>query len=175
MLRQELFYPLIDNFDKSFFTSLQKAVKDKYTFMWDLDEKIFFLKWLLCFQMLKDYRTPLYAIKDNLGENTDIKVINDIIKSKAFTIDYSWAVWNRDKDMGELVKRIFNSPLDIIGTNGEFNEFVLRYLISIWLVDWEWPLYALLQLTKGGEANLDKMNKILSLWDFTKIFASYKK
>lgn len=174
MITQKFFYPLIDEFDRIFFASLQKAVKEQYTFVGDDDEKVFFVKSLLCFQMLKDYRTPLYAINDNLTKKTSLKTINDAIRSKEFIIDYSWAVWTRDKDMGRLAKKLFSSPLEIVGTNEEFNEFVLRYLISIWLVDWEGPLYALLQSTKDGKANLDELNKILSLWDFTKIFASYK-
>jgi len=174
MLTQNFFYPLIDKFDRNFFASLQKAVKENYVFVGTDEEKVFFVKSLLCFQMLKDYRAPLYAINDNLTKKTSIKVINDIIKSKEFAIDYSWAVWTRDKDMGRLAKKLFSSPLKIVGTDEEFNEFVLRYLTSIWLVDWEGPLYALLQSTKNGKANLNELNKILSLWDFTKIFATYK-
>ena len=174
MLTQNFFYPLIDEFDRSFFANLQKAVKERYTFVGDDKEKVFFVKSLLCFQMLKNYRAPLYAINDNLTKKTSLKSINDIIRSKEFVIDYSWAVWTRDKDMGRLAKKLFSSPFKIVGTDEEFNEFVLRYLISIWLVDWEGPLYALLQSTKDGKANLSELNKILSLWDFTKIFASYK-
>ena len=174
MLTQKFFYPLIDEFDRIFFANLQKAVKERYTFVGDDEEKVFFVKSLLCFQILEDYRLPLYAINDNLAKKTSLKFINDVIRSKEFIIDYSWAVWTRDKDMGRLAKKLFNSPLDIVGTDEEFNEFVLRYLISIWLVDWEGPLYALLQSTKDGKANLSELNQILSLWDFTKIFVSYK-
>jgi len=165
---------LIDDFDRIFFASLKKAVKGHYSFVGTDAEKVFFVKSLLCFQMLKDYRAPLHAINDNLTKKTSLKVINDAIKSNKFVIDYSWAVWTRDKEMGRLAKKLFSSPLEIVSTDKEFNEFVLRYLISIWLIDWEGPLYALLQSTKDGKANLDELNKILSLWDFTKIFATYK-
>lgn len=174
MITQNFFYPLIDTFDKNFFASLKKAVKGKYNFVGTDTEKAFFVKSLLCFQMLKDYRAPLRAINDNLTKKTSLIIINDAIKSSKFVIDYSWAVWTRDKDMGRLAKKLFSSPLKIVGTDKEFDEFVLRYLISIWLVDWEGPLYALLQSTKNGKANLNELNKILALWDFTKIFASYK-
>ena len=61
----------------------------------------------------------------------------------------------------------------MIGTDEEFNEFALRYLISIWLIDWEGPLYVLLQLTKKGIVNLHELNDVLSMWDFTKIFDNY--
>lgn len=166
---------MIDAFDRIFFVSLKKAIKDKYSFVGSNAEKVFFVKSLLCFQMIKDYRAPLRAINDNLTKKTDLKVINDTISSNGFVIDYSWAVWTRDKEMGRLAKKLFSSPLKIVSTDKEFDEFVLRYLISIWLVDWEGPLYALLQSTKSGKANLSELNKILDLWDFTKIFASYKR
>ncbi len=170
MITQKVFYPLIHKFDRDFFASIQRAVKEKYTFVGDDNEKIFFVKSLLCFQMLRNYRVPLYAIKGNLAKKTELKIINSIIKTKNFKIDYSWAVWTRDKEMGRFAKKLFNSNLIIIGTNKEFDQFVLRYLISIWLVDWEGPLYVLLQLTKDGKANLDELSKALALWDFTKIF-----
>jgi len=173
MITQKLFYPLIDAFDRNFFANLKKAVKGKYTFVGDDNERVVFVKSILCFQILKDYRAPYRAINDNLMKKTNLKIINDAIKQKEFVIDYSWAVWRRDKKMGQLAKKLFNSPLKIIGSAQEFDEFVLRYLISIWLVDWEGPLYALLKSTQDGKANLGELNKILALWDFTKIFASY--
>jgi hypothetical protein len=175
MNQQNLFYPLIDKSDRNLFANLQKAIKGKYSFIGTKAEKVFFIKSLLCLQMLKDYRAPLRAINDHLSEKTDLKVINDAVKSNKFVIDYSWAVWTRDKEMGRLAKKLFKSPLKIIGTDREFDEFVLRYLVSIWLVAWEGPLYALLQSTKNGRVDLKELNKIMSLWDFTKIFVSYKK
>ena len=174
MLSQKFFYPLFNTFDKDFFTSLKKAIKEKYTFIGNDDEKVFFVKSILCFQMLKDYRAPLYSINDNLTKKTNLKIINDTIKSKDFVIDYSWAVWKRDKIIGRLAKKLFSSQLKIVGSDKEFDEFVFRYLISIWLVDWEGPIYAILQEIKNGKANLKELNKILSLWDFTKIFTSSK-
>ena len=175
MITQKFFYPLIDKFDRGFFASLQKAVKGKYAFIGDDNEKSFFVKSLLCLQMLKDYRTPLHIINENLTKKTDLKTINDAIKLRGFVIYYSWAIWARDKKMGQLAKKLFSSPFKIIGSTQQFDVFVLRYLISIWLVDWEGPLYALLQSTKNGKENLNELNKILGLWDFTKIFASYKR
>jgi len=173
MITQKFFYPLVSAFDRDFFAILKKSIKDKYTFVGDNAEKVFFVKSLLCFQMLKDYRAPLRTINDNLTKKTDLKAINDAIRAEEFIIDYSWAVWARDKEMGRLAKKLFDSPLKIIGSAGQFDEFVSRYLISIWLVDWEGPLYALLQSAKNGRANLKGLNKILALWDFTKIFVSY--
>jgi len=158
---------------QDFFNQLLIAIQKKYTFNGDNIEKSFFIKLLLCLQMLKDYRMPLLPINTNLMQNTNLKNINTIIKSKKLTIDYSWAVWKRDKIMGKLAKTLWNSDINIIGTNIEFNEFVLRYLISIWLIDWEGPLYAILQATKQGTVDLPQLNKILSLWDFTKIFINY--
>lgn len=181
MLTQKFFYPLYDTFDENFFASLKEAVKLRYEFVGDNDEKVFFVKSLLCFQMLKDYRVPLHPIQDNLTKKTNLKAINDALKSQGFSAGGSLAdkllsvfQWKRDKEMGRLAKKFFKANVKIIGTSDQFNEFVLRYLISIWLVDWEGPLYAVLQSTKDGTVRLKELNDILALWDFTKIFASYK-
>ena len=173
MLNQDFFYPLFGWFDKDFFRNLQKAVKEKYRFIGENEDKIFFLKSLLCFQMIKNYRIPLYAVKKYLKRETDLEKLNKEIKLMDFKIDHSWAVWLRDKKMGRLAKKFFKSRIRMIGTDEEFNEFVLRYLISIWLIDWEGPLYVLLQLTKKGIVNLHELNDVLSMWDFTKIFDNY--
>ena len=123
--------------------------------------------------MLQDYRRPLQTVKKHLAKKTDLKTINKEIKSMDFKIDYSWAIRGRDKDMGQLAKKFFKSNPKIIGTDKEFNEFILRYLLSIWLIDWEGPLYALLLSTKNNIINLKELNDILALWDFTEIFTSY--
>ena len=88
MLNQEFFYPLFGWFDKDFFRNLQKAVKEKYRFIGDNDDKIFFLKSLLCFQMIKNYRIPLYAVRKYLKSETDLEKLNKEIKSMDFKIDY---------------------------------------------------------------------------------------
>lgn len=170
MLKQKFFYPLIEDFDKNFFKMLQVAVKERYEFVGNNEDKIFFIKTLLCFQILKDYRAPLHVIKKYLRKKINLKIINEKIKAKNFEIDYSWAVWTRDKEMGKLAEKFFKSNPKIIGTDNEFNEFVLRYLVSIWLAGWEGPLYAILQSAKDGTVHLNELNEILSLWDFTKIF-----
>jgi len=173
MITQKIFYPLTSQLGRNFFANLKKAVKNHYTFIGNNTEKVFFVKSLLCFQMLKDYKTPIRPIYDNLTKKTDLKIINNAVKTNKFIFDYSWAVWVYEKEMGQLAKKLLNSPLKIISTNKQFDEFVLRYLITVWLADWEGPLYALLQSTKNGRANLKELNKVLSLYDFTKIFAHY--
>lgn len=169
-LNESIFYPLYDDFDKDFFEKLKIAIKNKYSFKGDSEEKEYFIKTLLCLQMLKDYRAPLEAIAQNIQEEIDLKTINDQIRSKDYAIDSSWAVWKRDKIMGELAKKLYDSEIKIVGTDEGFDEFVLRYLVSIWLVDWEGPLYAILQLTKSGKINLRELNGLLKLWDFTRLF-----
>lgn len=170
MLDQELFYPLYKDFDKEFFNHLLTAVREQYMFIGDEKDKEYFVKCLLCFQMNRGYRAPLEIIRAHLTEKTELKIINAAVKSNNFAIEYSWATWLYDKEMGHFAESVFKSPLKIIGSDADFNEFVLRYLISIWLVSWEGALYALLRLTKDGDANLKEMNKVLALWDFTKIF-----
>ena len=43
--------------------------------------------------------------------------------------------------------------------------------ISIWLVDWAGPCFAILKVTEDGIFDLKKCNEILTLWDFTGIFS----
>ncbi len=174
MLSQKFFYPLYDQFDKDFFQKLILAVNEKYNFVGTLEDKRFFLKGLLCYQMLKDYRKPLFAVEKNLSKQTEIAKINNETKDMDFSLDFSWMVWTRDKEMGEIVKKIFNSDLEIIGNDQDYDEFILRYLISIWLIDWEGPLYVISKSVEEGVVKLRELNEILALWDFTKIFAQYK-
>ena len=172
MISQKFFYPLYYDFDKKFFNKLNKGVKEKQSLVGSGEDKIFFIKSLFYYQLInKEYRKSLEIIHDNLTPKTDIKKINKLIKTIEFKEDLSWVNWLNEKEMIKLVKKFWrHKKIKIIGTNKQFDEFVLRYLISVWLVDWGAPLFALLQSTKDGIINLKECNQILSFWDFTKIF-----
>lgn len=168
---QHLFYPLYKEFEQKHFKDLTVAVEQHYSFVGSEEDKEFFLKCLLCLQVSKDYRSPLAALSQNLTKETNVAVINEEVRNKGFEIDYSWALWLSEKEIGAMAEKLFSNKLEIIGTQDEYNEFVLRYLISIWLVAWEGPLYAVLkQIEKSGKADLKELNKIMSVWDFTEIF-----
>ncbi len=172
MLSQKFFYPLYYDFDKRLFLKLKKGVKNKYQFIGTKKDKIFFIQCIFYYQLLnKDYRQQLKIISKNLKLKTDISNINKSIKNINFKKDFSWVVWKYEKEMAELASKFWkNRKIKLIGTDKQFNEFILRYLISIWLIDWSAPLYALLIETKSGTINLKNCNKILSYWDFTNIF-----
>lgn len=171
MKYQQLIYPLYDDFDKDFFKKVLHAYENNFVFHGSESEKVYFIKSLLCFQMINDYRKPLLSIDKFLAKETNIMKINEEIRNLNFKVDYSWAIWKRDIIMGELAEILMNLSSSIVGTDEEFNEFVYRYLISIWLIDWEGPLFGLLSFTKDGVFDLKEMNEILTLWDFTNIFS----
>ena len=175
MISQKFFYPLYKDFEKKHFAKLLDAVKKKYEFVGGKDDKIFFIKSLLYYQLItKDYRKILVILDKHLSPRTDIAKINSLIKQTRFETDLSWVKWLYEKEMIKLVNKLWRSKdMKIIGSSSQFNEFILRYLISIWLVDWAGPCFAVLKLNEKRILDLKKANKILSLWDFTKIFASY--
>ncbi|MFA4931273.1 MAG: hypothetical protein WC570_05420 [Patescibacteria group bacterium] len=173
MISPQYYYPLLDDFDRRFFTKLQIAIKNKYRFVGNRDEKDFFVRSLLCLQVIRNYREPLKIISKQLQPDTEISIINDKIKNLKPTINYSWAVWDRDKQIGKISKKLFKSSLEIVGSEKDFDEFTLRYLVSIWLTAWEGPLYALLLSCQTGQADLKEMIAILKPWDFTEIFSTY--
>ena len=172
MLSQKFFYPLYHNFDQKLFLKLKKAVKNKYEFIGSEKDKIFFIQCLFYYQLLnKNYRQQLKIIYKNLEPKTNLAEINQLTKKTTFKKDFSWVNWKTEKEMIKLVNKFWkDKKIKLIGTNQQFNEFILKYLVSIWLVDWSAPLYALLIETKKGTINLKNCNKILSYWDFTDIF-----
>ena len=173
MISQKFFYPLYYYFDKKFFRKLNKAVREEYTFFGSEEDKVFFVKSLFYYQLInKKYRKSLKIIDDHLKPQTDIKKINQLIRLTEFKEDLSWVNWLNEKEMIKLVKKFWKrKQIKIVGTDKQFDEFILRYLISVWLVDWAAPLFALLRSTKDRVIDLEECNQIISFWDFTKIFA----
>ncbi len=176
MLTQEFFYPLYKDFDQKYFAKLVDAVKNEYEFTGSKGEKIFFLKSLFYYQLItKDYRKLLIILDENLSSKTDIAKINNLIRESKFETDLSWIKWLYEKEMIKLVNKLWRSKnLKFVGDDLQFNEFILRYLVSIWLVDWAGPCFAILRATENEIFNLKECNEILNLWDFTKIFAFHK-
>ena len=175
MLMQRFFYPLYHIFDENLFANTLEAVKNKYEFIGSKEEKIFLIKSLFYYQLItKDYRKLLRILNKNLAQKTDIRKINNLVRKTEFKKDLSWVIWLFEKEMIKLVNKFWQSKnLKFMGNDAQFNEFILRYLISIWLVDWAGPCFATLKASENGVINLKECNEILFLWDFTKIFANY--
>jgi hypothetical protein len=171
-IRSTYFYPLYKKFEQEFFLKLRKAVEEKYHFVGKDEDKEYFIKTLLCFQVAKDYRTPLKSVKKHLASESDIAEINKLVKKQSFKIDTTWVIWKSDFELVVLAKKIYKTKLRINGTSDEFDEFVLRYLISAWLVAWQGPLFMILKniMENRGKANLKSLNDMMKKWDFTDIF-----
>ncbi len=176
MLSQKFFYPLYHTFEQKLFVKLLGAVKKNYKFIGSDEEKIFFVKTLFYYQLInKDYRKHLHIIYRNLSPKTNIGKINELTRKIEFEKDLSWITWLFEKDMVKLVNKFWcRKKIKFVGNDAQFNEFILRYLVSIWLVGWAGPLYALLIATRDEEMDFKECNKILSLWDFTGVFKNYK-
>ncbi len=171
---EKLFYPLYKDFDKKFFRRLKFAVKNKYEFLGNDDEKSQFFTDLVVLQLIKDYRKHLEIVDKNLSINTSIERINEETKHINFDFDTSWVSFKHEQEIINLAKKMPVKKFVLDGTVQGFNEFVLRYLFSIWLVDWQGPLYAILKYIENKKTiELKELNKILKLWDFTKIFKEY--
>lgn len=170
---EALVYPLVDEFDRKFFNTLKIGITNKYRFIGDTEDKKYFLKSLFCFQLIKDYRAPLIILNKYISEGTELVLVNKELKDLNLQLDFSWMVWKRDKIMGESLRQFFDKDIEIVGTDKEYDEFVLRYLVSIWLVDWEGPIFVISKLIENGKVNLSELNKVLNMWDFTKLFKVY--
>jgi len=173
-MKDEYFYPLYEQFDKDIFNSLKMAVKEGYSFSGDQKNKEKFFKDLILLQLVKDYRKHLKILVKYFGRDTELAKINAAALKVNFTFDKSWAVFKAEKELITMAKEFEKQALTFEGSNKKFDEFVLRYLISIWLADWTGPLYAILKKIKNDNYTIDlrELNKILNLWDFTGIFNS---
>jgi len=170
-MQEKHFYPLYKQFDRKFFGKLRLAIKNNYKFTGDQEDKRLFVKYLIYYQLnSKDYRQNLKIVNKQLKPITDIKKINRWIEKVKFNKDTSWAIFSIDKDLIKLAKKFYRSKTKLISAGKDYNEFILRYLVSLWLAGWQAPLYPLLIEMQTGKIDLKKLNKILSLFDLTKIF-----
>lgn len=171
-MRDEYFYPLYEQLDKDFFNKLKFAVKEGFAFRGSDEDKQKFVKDLLVLQLIKDYRKHLRIIWKYFDRDVDVAAINREASAINFGFDASWVFFKAEKELILLGKKLTKMDLKFEGSDKKFNEFVLRYLISIWLVDWSGPLYVILKKIEEDEGIVDlrELNKILSLWDFTGIF-----
>ena len=170
---ENFFYPLYKEFDNAFFSKLKVAVVKGVEFRGDDKEKERFIKDLLVLQLIQDYRKHLKIVyKSMYGSDVNISKINQATDRLNFDFDTSWAVFKVEQELVKMGKNLLKHDLKLEGSNRRFNEFILRYLISVWLVDWIGPLYAILKMIETNKyiLNLREVNKLLALWDFTRIF-----
>jgi hypothetical protein len=171
-MKDEYFYPLYEQFDKDFFNKLKLAIINGFVFSGTQEEKQQFIKDLLNLQLIKDYRKHLKIIFKHLDKKIDIAAINHDAVKVNFNFNNTRAKFKVEKELLVMGKRLAKADIRLEGSDKRFNEFLLRYLCSIWLVDWAGPLYAIFRKLGSDQYILDlrEMNKILALWDFTGIF-----
>ena len=166
-------YPLYKESDKTAYLILEKIGKSKkYPQIVGLQNKINdFLKVMLISQRDKDYRQFRDIVLDEL-KNKEINVSNILEKGKNIKIsDKSWATFIQDKRICELIDNISKTTIEFQGINDEIAEFIVRFWLSQLLQDWRGPLIAvLLECLDNKKVKVAKLNDLLKIWDYTKIF-----
>lgn len=172
-MNEQYFYPLYKEFDKNFFEQLKIAIEKQVQFKGSETDKQKFMKDLLMLQLIRDYRKHLKIIYKFLDQPyIEIPQINELTKANDFAFNTKWVIFKVEKDIISMAKRLKNQDIQIDGSNRQFDEFVLRYLATIWLVDWTGPIYAILKLLNNKKYIFDprEANRLLVNWDFTNIF-----
>jgi len=169
-------YPLYKESDKIAYSILENLGKSKkYPKLIGSKEEINdFLKLLLLSQKIKDYR-KFRDIALNEFKKKEVNIPKILNKSKNLKIpigiDKSWAIFIQDKRICELIDNFQDTEIEFIGTNDEIVEFVVRFLLSQLLQDWRGLLMAvLLECLENKRVKISKLNNLLKIRDYTKIF-----
>ncbi len=174
-------YPLYKDSDKVVYAFLEKLGKaKKYPKLIGSKEEInTFLKLLVLSQKMKDYRKFRdITLAEFKKKEVNIQAILD--QSKNFEIprgvDESWAIFLQDKRLCELIDNFQDAKVEFIGNNNQIGEFFVRFLLSQLLQDWRGPLMAvILECLQDKSVKVSKLNDLLRIWDYTKIFHHEKR
>ncbi len=169
-------YPLYKEPDKVAYAILEKFGKSKTypNLVGSKDEINDFLKLLVVSQKMKDYR-KFRDIALNEFKKKEINIPKFLNENKNLEIprgiDESWAIFIQDKRLCELTDNFQNAKIQFIGNNNEVSEFFVRFLLSQLLQDWRGPLMAvLLECLRNKKVKIAKLNNLLKIWDYTKVF-----
>lgn len=169
-------YPLYKEIDFVAYSILEKIGKSKEypKIIGSKSEINDFIKLLVVSQKLKDYRRLRDIVLSRLGgekldvpmilsESRDIKIIEGV--------DESWAIFQQDKRICELIDNFYKSKIEFEGNDTEIIEFIIRFILSQLLQDWRGPLMAiLLGFLSNKNIRVGELNNLLKIWDYTKIF-----
>jgi len=169
-------YPLYQEADKITYTFLEKLGSSKtYPKIIGSKEEInSFLKLLILSQKMKDYR-KFWGIALSEFKKKEVNIQNILTESKNLEIpkgiDKSWAIFTQDRRLCELMDKFKETKIGFMGTNDAVSEFLVRFLLSQLLQDWRGPLMAvLLQCLQDQKVEINKLNNLLKIWDYTHIF-----
>jgi len=74
-------------------------------------------------------------------------------------------------ELGRRIMALEKNPTWFEGTPEQAMEFVLRFFLSQTTAEWSTALDAIAKkATDGGPVNLDEMNRLLKVWDYTRLF-----
>lgn len=169
-------YPLYKEPDKVAYAILEKLGKSKSypKLVGSKDELNGFLKLLVVSQKMKDYRKLRdIALNEFKKKEANIPKILDESKNLEIPrgIDESWAIFIQDKRLCELMDNFQDAKIQFSGNDDEVSEFFVRFLLSQLLQDWRGPLMAvLLECLQDKKIKIAKLNNLLKIWDYTKIF-----
>lgn len=168
-------YPLYEEWDRRYYKLIEKLAKNKkYPKIIGEQEDInIFLKTMIRAQKMKDWRTFFEIIQDDFKKETfNIKRING--KSKHLEIPKGiedWVIFDSDKRICELNDKIGEQKIAFEGNEKEIFEFILRFIGSQFLFNWQTPLMAVfLEIEEKERVRVNKLNDLLKIWDYTKIF-----
>jgi len=167
-------YPLYKEPDKVAYRILEKLGRTYPKLIGSKDEINGFLKLLVLSQKMKDYRKFRdIALHEFQKKEANIPKILD--ESQDLEIPRgveSWAIFIQDKRLCELMDNFQDVKIQFLGDDNEVSEFFVRFLLSQLLQDWRGPLMAvLLGCLQDKEIKIAKLNNLLKIWDYTKIFS----
>lgn len=169
-------YPLYKESDEVTYALLEQLGKSKKypPLVGSKSEINHFLKLLVLSQKMKDYREFRdITLEEFKKEQVDIRKILDKSKNLEIPrgIDESWVILLQDKKLCELMDQFQDGKIDLVGSNTEVIEFVIRFLLSQLLQDWRGPLMAvILECLPDKTVKISKLNNLLKIWDYTQIF-----
>jgi len=115
--------------------------------------------------IFKEFKKGKVSITQLLAKGKEINIPRGV--------DESWAIFTQDKRICELLDKFADMEIIFIGTTAEKLEFVKKYMLTQLLQDWRGPkLVVVIEAIECKQVNISELNKLLSLWDFTKIFSS---
>ena len=174
-------YPLYKESDKIAYQTLRKlGTSKKYPQLVGSDEEINrFLKLLILSQKMKDYRLFRDIALNEFGKK-EVSIPKILNESKNLQIlrgvDESWATLLQDKRLCELMDTFQDEKIVFTGDNEQVGEFFVRFLLSQLLQDWRGPLMAvILECLQNKRVRVSKLNILLKIWDYTKIFQNEKR
>lgn len=133
-----------------------------------------FIKLLVVSTKLKKWRTFVLPVVEGLKKGM-LDAPQLVAKGSRFKmkkgIDRSWAVYTQDERLCLAIDKFSARRVHYVGTKGELVEFVGRFLLTELLQDWRGPkMMVAMESVKGKTVRLNRLNRLLALWDFTGVF-----